>query len=109
MPNALPRTLEVYFAAQNRHDAQGMTACFAPDADVQDEGRTYVGRDAILEWKKHTITKYGISIEPLGNSGDGKALTVVARVTGNFPGSPANLTYKFDLGADDLIRGLDVR
>ena len=108
MPNALPQVLERYFAAQNRHDAQGMTDCFTADAEVRDEGRTYVGREAILEWKKDTIAKYGISIEPLSTSRDGQALTVVGRVFGNFPGSPANLTYKFDLGQDGLIGRLEI-
>jgi hypothetical protein len=107
MPIELPQPLPDYFAAQNALDADAMTACFAPDAEVHDEGRTYVGRDAILGWKHATIEKYGISIEPLEISeSDGKVL-VTATVAGNFPGSPANLTYRFGLGGG-LIRTLDI-
>ena len=98
-----------YFAAQNAHDAEGMVDCFAPDARVRDEGRDHAGRDEILQWKRDTIAKYGISIEPLSQAEDGDTTTVVARVAGNFPGSPADLTYDFDLREDGLIRSLRIR
>jgi hypothetical protein len=109
MPPNLPDNLLRYFAAQNSHDAEGMTACFAPDAEVRDEGHTYVGRDAIRKWKVETIAKYGISIEPLTTTDQGSSLTVVARVTGNFPGSPAELTYDFVVDGSGLIRRLAIR
>ena len=108
MPPKLPDNLLRYFAAQNRHSADAMTACFAPDAEVQDEGRAYVGRDAIRDWKIETIAKYGISIEPLSATDRGSTLTVVARVTGNFPGSPADLTYDFVIDGSGLIRRLAI-
>jgi hypothetical protein len=108
MPPKLPDTLARYFAAQNSHDADGMTACFAPEAEVRDEGRTYIGRDAIRQWKVETIAKYGISTEPLTATDQGGTLTVTARVTGNFPGSPADLTYDFVLGGSGLIRRLAI-
>ena len=104
----LPDNLIRYFAAQNRHDAEGMTACFEPEAEVRDEGHTYVGHDAIREWKRQTIAKYAIRIEPLEAQSNGDSLTVIARVTGNFPGSPANLTYDFVLGGDGLIQRLEI-
>jgi hypothetical protein len=108
MPLDLPKPLPRYFAAQNALDAEAMVACFVPDAEVHDEGGTYVGRDAILGWKRDTIAKYGISIEPLEVSEkDGKPV-VVARVAGNFPGSPADLTYRFGVSPDGLIRTLDI-
>jgi hypothetical protein len=107
LPN-LPDSLLRYFAAQNSHDADGMTACFAPEAEVRDEGHTYVGHDAIRKWKAETIAKYGITIEPLSATEHGGTLTVVARVTGNFPGSPADLTYDFVIDGSGLIRRLAI-
>jgi len=104
----LPDTLVRYFAAQNAHDAERMTACFAPDATVRDEGRTYVGRGAIRDWKLETIAKYGISIRPLNPTAEGQRVTVVAKVTGNFPGSPAELIYQFILDDEGLIRDLEI-
>jgi hypothetical protein len=104
----LSQSLNRYFAAQNAHDAEGMVSCFAPDAQVRDEGRDYSGRDEILQWKKDTIAKYGISIEPLSQTEDGDTTTIVARVAGNFPGSPADLSYAFDLRDDGLIQTLRI-
>ena len=107
LPN-LPGNLLRYFSAQNSHDADTMAACFAPDAEVYDEGHSYIGRDAIRKWKIETIAKYGISIKPLTATEGGDGLTVVARVSGNFPGSPANLTYDFVLDGSGLIHRLAI-
>ena len=104
----LPEPLPRYFAAQNALDADAMTACFAPDAEVRDEGHTYVGRDAIHDWKEDTVARYAISIEPLDIQAEGGAAIVGARVAGNFPGSPATLTYRFGLSADGLIQTLAI-
>lgn len=108
MPTDMPETLARYFAAQNEHDADGMVACFAADATVRDEGRTFVGRDAIRQWKLDTIAKYGVSAEPLNASRKSHGVAVIALVSGNFPGSPAKLTYEFALDAEGSIRGLEI-
>lgn len=100
----LPR----YFAAQNARDADAMTDCFAPDAVVHDEGGTYLGSEAIRDWKQETIAKYSISVDPLEATQRDDKTVVVARVSGNFPGSPANLTYTFGMSPDGLIRTLDI-
>ena len=108
MPLELPEPLPRYFAAQNALDTHGMTACFSPDAVVHDEGGTYIGSEAIRGWKRDTIAKYGITIEPLKAAQQDHETVVVARVAGNFPGSPANLTYAFSVSPDGLIRTLDI-
>ena len=108
MPVDLPEPLTRYFAAQNALDADLMTACFATDAVVHDEGGTYIGSKAIRDWKDDTIAKYGISIDPLNATQQDDKTVVVARVAGNFPGSPANLTYAFSVSPDGLIRTLDI-
>lgn len=108
MTLTLSANLIRYFAAQNAHDAEGMVTCFASDAQVRDEGRDYTGRDEILQWMKDTIAKYGINIEPLRQAEEGDTTTVVARVAGNFPGSPAELTYEFGLREDGLIHTLRI-
>ena len=104
----LPESLARYFAAQNDHDVEGMVAAFAPDAEVRDEGRAYVGREAIGEWKRETSAKYGITVRPLRAKRDSDALTATVRVSGNFPGSPAELTYDFLLDRSDAIRRLEI-
>ena len=104
----LPESLKQYFIAQNAHDVDAMAAAFASQAEVNDEGRTHVGRDAIREWKRETSAKYRIQAQPTHTTIQGDAVTVVARVEGNFPGSPADLTYDFVLDGDGLIRRLQI-
>jgi SnoaL-like domain len=104
----LPANLTRYFAAQNGHDLEAMLAAFAPDAEVRDEGHSYVGPDAIREWKLATSAKYRITARPLRMERKGDALAATVEVSGNFPGSPANLTYDFLLDGSELIRRLEI-
>ena len=108
MQPQLPEGLQRYFAAQNALDADAMVACFAPDASVQDESRDYLGHDAIRAWKRETIAKYAVRVEPLGVSEKSGTIVAVVKVSGNFPGSPANLTYSFGLDDNGLIRALEI-
>jgi ketosteroid isomerase-like protein len=108
MKPVLPDTLHRYFAAQNAHDIEAMVACFAPDAAVRDEGRDIVGIDAVRAWKIGTSAKYRITAEPLQSRTESGKTIVVVKVSGTFPGSPANLTYRFGMSADGLISALDV-
>jgi hypothetical protein len=105
----LPLTLERYFQAQNAHDIEALVACFAPDAAVRDEGHDIVGADAIRAWKVETGAKYRVTVEPLQSRPEADKTVVVAKVSGTFPGSPANLTYRFGFSADGRINSLAVR
>jgi hypothetical protein len=109
VPIDLPSILQRYFQAQNAHDVEAMVACFATDATVRDEGRDIIGADAIRAWKFETSAKYRITIEPLESRSEAGETVVVAKVSGSFPGSPADLTYCFGLSADSRIRSLQVR
>jgi uncharacterized protein (TIGR02246 family) len=108
MPTTLPAVLDRYFAAQNAHDLVGLVACFAPDATVRDEGQDIVGTDAIRAWKAATSEKYRVTVEPLECRTEGNRTVVVARVSGTFPGSPANLTYRFELRGGEQIGTLEI-
>jgi uncharacterized protein (TIGR02246 family) len=104
----LPGILDRYFAAQNAHDIDALVACFAPDAAVRDEGHDHVGTDAIRAWKVQTSAKYRVTVKPIECRHEGDRTIVVATVSGNFPGSPANLTYRFGLTPDWRIAALQV-
>ena len=104
----LEDNLNGYFAAQNDHDADRITACFAPDAQVRDEGRTYVGRQAVRGWTLETSAKYDITVQPLRATSDGGVRTVITKVAGNFPGSPVDLTFDFRLDQAGLIHRLEI-
>lgn len=98
----LPSPLARYFAASNRHDIDAMLAPFAPGAEVRDEGATHVGTAAIRDWMEHTTAKYRVTSEVIDLATKADTLVVTARVSGNFPGSPANLTYRFTLKGDAI-------
>jgi ketosteroid isomerase-like protein len=104
----LPTPIALYVAAENRGDADALAKCFAEDAVVRDEGRTIKGLDAIKRWKTETTKKYRHTVEPLASvQKDGKII-VTNRLTGNFPGSPIELRFIFELDGDK-IASLEIR
>ena len=109
MSAELPGTLVRNFDAQNRHDVEAMVATFAPDAEVKDEDRDYRGRESIRSWKSATSAKYAVQVTPLRSErqGDG-SMIVGAQVAGNFPGSPAELSFRFSLDSSGAIRNLEI-
>jgi SnoaL-like protein len=108
MKMTLPPPLAIYFNAEATNDTEVLARCFAGDAIVRDEGRTIEGLDAIQAWKRETKAKYQYRVEPLSASQVAGTVTVLVRLTGNFPGSPIEVTYAFTL-AGDKIASLEVR
>jgi ketosteroid isomerase-like protein len=94
---ALADAVARYFDAANRFDAESAAACFAPDATVHDEGQTHLGTTAIRNWVAHTGEKYQPQTTVLQSREEGDQRTVRVRVTGQFPGSPAELEFVFVL------------
>jgi hypothetical protein len=93
----LPLPIDVYVKAENSGDFESLSECFAPDATVRDESRTYKGLAAIKEWKAATKKKYNHTVAPLEISHrDGKTV-LKAKLSGNFPGSPVTLEFSFVL------------
>lgn len=67
-----------------------------------DEERTYRGRAAIARWKADATAKYHYTSEPISRETSGRDTLVLARVTGDFPGSPTTLRYRFSIEADAI-------
>ena len=107
MPLDLPTPLPAYFAAKNNFDIGGTLATFAPDAIVDDEHEQHVGREEIRAWMEAATRKYRDTAEPVTLESDGDTHRVDALVSGNFPGSPATLHFRFRL-QDALIANLDI-
>jgi ketosteroid isomerase-like protein len=103
----LPEPLGEYFAAANTDDSARVGACFAPDALVHDEGADRQGREAIRAWAEESRRKYHFQAEVLTAAAATDLTIVTAHVTGDFPGSPVDLTYRFKL-ADGLIAALEI-
>lgn len=99
----LPAPIAAYCVAKNRKDVAGMLAVFAADASVKDEGKTYRGRAEIGAWMEETTRRYGVTVEPVSCEQSNGAVVIRATVAGNFPGSPATLTYRFRLSGDAIM------
>ena len=97
MSARLPEPLAAYFTAKNKHDIDAMLAPFSEDAVIKDEGQERRGLAAIREWMEETTRKYRVTVEVRDVAeAHGKAV-VTGLVSGNFPGSPAELRYAFTL------------
>ena len=104
MTVTLPPPLDIYLSAEASTDVARLVECFAPDAVVRDEGRTITGLDAIMAWKKDTKARYQYTLQPLDVIQSKSAVKMRARLTGKFPGSPIEVTYRFELADGRIVR-----
>ena len=102
-PIDLPAPVAAYFAADTT-GAEAVAQCFTDGAVVIDDRQEYRGRTAIARWKAETSAKFRYTTEPLAVLVSGKEVTVTGRVTGDFPGSPVGLRYRFTLEGDKIAR-----
>jgi SnoaL-like protein len=105
---SLPRPVATYLTAEKAKDPDMLDLCFAEDALVHDERRDYRGLDAIKSWQREAEGKYRYVVEPLDASVSENIVTLRARLTGDFPGSPVELDYTFTL-ANDKITSLEIQ
>ncbi|MFO1021534.1 MAG: nuclear transport factor 2 family protein [Planctomycetales bacterium] len=106
-PLQLPAPIAAYFEADTG-PGQAVADCFTPDAVVQDEGHTYHGQAEIRAWRADVATKFTYTCEPLAVEQAPDTTIVACKLTGNFPGSPIDLRFHFQL-AGDKIRTLHIR
>jgi hypothetical protein len=97
----LPEPIAAYFTA-DKGDSDAVSKCFTANAIVKDEGHTYNGRAAIQKWKADSSTKYQYTSEPFACERKDERTVVTSRLTGNFPGSPVNLRFFFELEGDKI-------
>ena len=101
----LPEPIAAYFAAEHNPDA--LSHCFTAQAVMKDDGRTYTGTDAIKAFMAEASTKYSATSVPFAIEQEDGFQRVRAKVTGNFPGSPIVLSYRFRLERG-LIASLEI-
>lgn len=104
----LPDLLQRYLAADAARDLDALLCCFTPDAVVRDERRTHAGHEAIRAWKQHVDATVTYRIAPMGVTRYGERHRLLAKVSGDFPGSPVELMYLFDV-VDGRIAALEIR
>ncbi|MGW8955239.1 nuclear transport factor 2 family protein [Streptomyces sp. NPDC055709] len=107
MTTTAPRIVRRYFELAPTPDSERYFALFADDAVVEDEGKEYVGIDAIRAWRTEVpLVQYTITgLEPVG-----EGLVVTCTVAGDFPGSPvAGLKFHFEAFDEDHVKILRIR
>jgi len=102
----LPAPVADYFAYETS-DPAALARCFTEDALVADERHEHRGRAAIAAWNTEANAKYAFETEVLETEVDGHCVTVRAKITGTFPGSPIELRFRFTL-AGGLIASLQI-
>lgn len=103
---SLSTPIAAYFAA-DKADSAAVSRCFTENAVVKDEGHVYTGTAEIARWKEEASTKYEYTCQPIAcEESDGRTV-VTCTVTGNFPGSPVDLRFFFEL-AGEKISSLEI-
>jgi len=104
MPTQLQQSISNYFVAANKHDVAGMLAFFTEGASVLDEGHERNGLTEIEQWMNETLANTDIKMELLSVQENAKGTDVVSRLTGTFPGSPADLRFAFKMTGGKISR-----
>lgn len=99
----LPDPIQSFFDAEPSKSSNPLADAFAADAIVRDEGNSYRGLPQIDAWWHAAKRKYEHHAVPFEIRDVDGLVQVRAIVTGQFPGSPATLTYRFDLDGDRIV------
>ena len=102
----LPEPIAAYFAAE--HNPEALARCFTAQAVMKDDGHTYTGVDAIKAFMAEASAKYSATTVPFALEREDGFQIIKAKVTGNFPGSPIDLSYRFRLERG-LIAALEIK
>ena len=102
MIDHLPEPVAAYLAAEKAKDSSALAQCFAANGVVRDEKREHRGAAAIEAWHLKANAAVPYVVEPLDASVGDSTVVVRTRVTGDFPGSPAELNNHFTLDGDRI-------
>jgi hypothetical protein len=97
----LPKPIAAYFTA-DKGDSEAVVRCFTENAVVKDEKHVYNGVAAIKQWKADSSKKYSYSTEPFASEHKDNKTVITCQLIGNFPGSPVDLRYLFELKGDKI-------
>lgn len=94
---------ETLASAINDRNETLLADCFAPGAIIRDGGLFYRGTPGVRAWIRDTFDRYALEWEILGASGGGSSIRFLARVSGNFEGSPVVLEYEARTDGDKIV------
>ena len=101
-PITLPEPVAAYFRAEQEKNAEAVSQCFTADAPVTDEGHTYHGVSEIQAWIAESFSKFDFTNQPFAVEEKEGTIVVTSHVEGNFPGSPIDLKFIFQLSGDKI-------
>lgn len=100
--------VDAYYEADNKFNADALMKLFSATAVVEDEGVRHEGPEAIRAWWSNAKEKYHHRAEPIEITCIPDKVAVRAKVTGQFPNSPAMLEFLFTIESG-RIAGLKVQ
>ena len=104
-PTELPEIITSYLTAHQARDLDAAISCYAPDASVTDEGRSYTGAEEIRAWLGRSASEYTYTIEMTGAAAfDDNHYDVTHHLEGNFPGGQVDLHFRFTLNDRKITR-----
>jgi hypothetical protein len=104
----MPDIVNKYFEADSRNDADALSATFAVEGVVKDEGARHQGAVAIREWWVAAKKAAQYVAKPVESTVEGDKALVRTKVSGQFPGSPVTLTLAFTI-RDGKIVSLEIQ
>ncbi len=105
MPTNLPDVISRYFERDTDRDIDSIVNLFADDATVIDEGEERHGTAEIRAWQTGAASKYTYTTEITGTKALGPdRYLVTGRLTGNFPGGTADLSWDFTIAGQHITR-----
>ena len=108
MSNIASASAEVvrrYFELDAERDVDAIIALLGDHAIVVDEGETRHGTMEIRAWQTGPASRYRYTTEVLGTVAvEPDRYVVTGRLTGNFPGGTAELTWGFTVAAGRIVR-----
>ena len=101
----LPELLSRFFDATDGHDVEGLVALFSDGATLVDEGTTRQGLTEIRTWANGAAIAYNYSTSFLSAETIAPDRHLVTgRLTGDFPGGTADLTWDFTIADEHITR-----
>jgi len=91
----LPEPITAYFDPSN--SVAQKVAAFNETAIVEDEKQRHHGQPEIGKWMEDVKAKYNFVAEPIEVAHIAEQIAVKAKVSGDFPNSPIELDYRFEL------------
>ena len=95
-----------YFQLAAVADTDAYFEQFTADAVVEDEGVEHHGLEQIRSWRRE-IPRVNYSVDTIVATPAGPEVQV--DISGDFPGSPVRLGFRFGFAADGHIRTLTIR